>query len=145
MGQPVMNGAVYYHNGVPYTYQNGVAVFAGNPSGSAQATQAALDALASPSAVLSAAQAQQPFLFPHPQSPHHGGQMILPNSAAAAALLSAAHVQAAQGQPQQQHFFPQHHAAAAALQQQVQVIILWINHQKYTHRLLLYFLRSKKY
>ena len=29
MGQPVMNGAVYYHNGIPYTYQNGVAVFAG--------------------------------------------------------------------------------------------------------------------
>ena len=27
MGQPVMNGAVYYHNGIPYTYQNGVAVF----------------------------------------------------------------------------------------------------------------------
>ena len=21
MGQPIVNGAVYYHNGIPYTYQ----------------------------------------------------------------------------------------------------------------------------
>jgi hypothetical protein len=27
MGQPIVNGAVYYHNGIPYTYQNGVAMF----------------------------------------------------------------------------------------------------------------------
>lgn len=33
MGQPLVNGAIYYHNGVPYTYQNGVAVFTPGPDG----------------------------------------------------------------------------------------------------------------
>ena len=35
MGQPLVNGALYYHNGVPYTYQNGMAMFTadGQPIG----------------------------------------------------------------------------------------------------------------
>ena len=41
MGQPVMNGAVYYHNGVPYTYQNGVAMFTGAPATAEQAASLA--------------------------------------------------------------------------------------------------------
>ena len=33
MGQPPMTGALYYHNGVPYTYQNGMAMFTVGPDG----------------------------------------------------------------------------------------------------------------
>lgn len=33
MGQPLVNGALYYHNGVPYTYQNGMAMFTAGPDG----------------------------------------------------------------------------------------------------------------
>merc|ERR1719471_2852269 len=59
MGQPSMNGGggggsgasgngtVYYHNGVPYTYQNGVAVFH-SPEAAAAAAAAAAIAAANP-------------------------------------------------------------------------------------------------
>lgn len=61
MGQPVLNGAIYYHNGIPYTYQNGVAVFAGNEASAAAAAAAASPA---PSvAAAAAAAAISPFMF----------------------------------------------------------------------------------
>ena len=54
LGQPSMNGGgggggngtVYYHNGVPYTYQNGVAVFH-SPEAAAAAAAAFLALAAS--------------------------------------------------------------------------------------------------
>jgi hypothetical protein len=48
MGQPVNNGAMYYHNGIPYTYQNGVAVFLHSQEAAAAAAAAAAIAAANP-------------------------------------------------------------------------------------------------
>jgi len=69
MGQPIVNGAVYYHNGIPYTYQNGVAMFiTGDPN--------ALNGLLSPTGQKGLASSPYPVLYPGA-----GSTMFIPTAA----------------------------------------------------------------
>jgi len=71
MGQPVVNGAIYYHNGIPYTYQqNGVAVFVSDG-------QPCVGGVVSPT---TGKGASPPFSLVYPGS---GGTMFLPSHAPA--------------------------------------------------------------
>ncbi|XP_059084679.1 E3 ubiquitin-protein ligase RBBP6-like isoform X2 [Tigriopus californicus] len=125
MGQPVMNGALYYHNGIPYTYQNGVALFQdgvigpANPNASSQNSAAAAAALA-------AANSQIPpgaFMIPHAMAAAATQQQQQQQQAAAAAMfLPAANSAAAAAAAQQFSTYQQQAAAVAALQQQQQQI-----------------------
>ena len=107
MGQPSMNGGgsggggggsgtVYYHNGVPYTYQNGVAVFH-SPEAAAAAAAAAL-AAASPTSTAAAA-AHANALSPFMLSP---AAMFLPPAQNGQYNVAAAAAAAAAYQQQQQ-------------------------------------------
>lgn len=124
MGQPVMNGALYYHNGIPYTYQNGVALFQdgvigpANPNASSQNSAAAAAALA-------AANSQIPpgaFMIPHAMAAAatQQQQQQQQQAAAAAMFLPAADSAAAAAAAQQFSTYQQQAAAVAALQQQQQ-------------------------
>jgi len=73
MGQPVVNGAIYYHNGIPYTYQqNGVAMFVdGQPCLGGGVVSPTSGKASTPST---------PFSLVYPGT---GGTMFVPSPAAA--------------------------------------------------------------
>ena len=110
MGQPSMNGGgsgggggvgtVYYHNGVPYTYQNGVAVFHSPEAAAAAAAAAAAVAAASPTSPATAAHANalSPFMLSPaamflPPAPLQNGQYNVAAAAAAAAAYQQQQLQ----------------------------------------------------
>ena len=102
------NGTVYYHNGVPYTYQNGVAVFH-SPEAAAAAAAAAAIAAANPASPAAAAAAHGSALSPFMLSP--AAAMFLPPTAApqqnSPYNVAAAAAAAAAYQQQQQHLSSQ--------------------------------------
>lgn len=79
MGQPVVNGALYYHNGIPYTYQqNGVAMFV--PDG--------VGGLLSPPSGKSGSATTSPYSLMYPGGPGGAAAAMFLPSAAAAAVAS---------------------------------------------------------
>ena len=111
------NGTVYYHNGVPYTYQNGVAVFHSPEAAAAAAAAAAALAAANPASPAAAAAAHGSALSPFMLSP--AAAMFLPPAAApqqnSPYNVAAAAAAAAAYQQQQQHLSSQQVSKSSSL------------------------------